>query len=496
MAQNVRPGGPSWPFVDERQAKPLFLGRQPFRKLVVLLDSSVLDPVDESTWSKDWLLAGLLTLEIVECLRYADDGPPADVPRDDGGVMGERVPGWAVLGPKQEIGHRSVVAAHGAITTHTAVVGNFADAAASDTRTEAYAELAPDAASARRRADALAAQVAGVVNADIFITNRAYLHRVTWNLADGVTFCMIEDAVTVIGLYLRSQNAFVISRDPSGRATDTMNRGLYYWVGTRELLPSAWRWFSACVQHSIGSGNDSLLLLGQSVLQRVQRALQVRDEVHVALNKPQDNDTADDALSSLDVALLLLMGAVDATARVAHAVLGISGSVHSAGWQYEKKWVKNVSATAPELAALFEGATDHVQALTILRILRNSIHGEALPALGVGVGRQREATLVGLPVSQQAELLKAFAALGGEAAWGVEQRISGRLHADPGILLEQLLPRVLRMLNEIMDATPVEQLSGVNLQSSDLEVPVAPAGSYSDPFDEISRQSIRWQLGL
>ena len=112
MAQNVRPGGPSWPSVDERQAKPLFLGRQPFRKLVVLLDSAVLDPVDESTWSMEWLLAGLLTLEIVECLRYADDGPPADVPRDDGGVMGERVPGWAVLGPEEPgglLGHRSVM---------------------------------------------------------------------------------------------------------------------------------------------------------------------------------------------------------------------------------------------------------------------------------------------------------------------------------------------------------------------------------------------------
>jgi len=78
MAQHLRPGGRSWPSVDERQATPLFLGRQPFRKLVVLLDSAVLDRLDESTWSKEWLLAGLLTLEIVECLRYADDGPPAD----------------------------------------------------------------------------------------------------------------------------------------------------------------------------------------------------------------------------------------------------------------------------------------------------------------------------------------------------------------------------------------------------------------------------------
>lgn len=118
-----------------------------------------------------------------------------------------------------------------------------------------------------------------------------------------------------------------------------MNRGLFYWVGTRELLPSAWRWFSACVQHSQAVGDDSLLLLGQSVLQRVQRALQVRDDVNVALNRPQNNDTADEALSSLDVFLLLLMGAVDATARVVHAVLGIAGGPHAAGWQ-RREWLR------------------------------------------------------------------------------------------------------------------------------------------------------------
>ena len=249
MAQNVRPGGPSWPSVDERQAKPLFLGRQPFRKLVVLLDSAVLDPVDESTWSMEWLLAGLLTLEIVECLRYADDGPPADVPRDDGGVMGERVPGWAVLGPEEPgglLGHRSVRWTVGGRPADGALVGDVPAAAAGDDRTDAYSDLEPGVASERRRADALAAKVAETIGADIFITEREYLHHITWPLADGVTYCALNDALTVIGLYLRSQGSFIISRHPAGRGTHNMNRGLYYWVGTRELLPSAWRWFSAC----------------------------------------------------------------------------------------------------------------------------------------------------------------------------------------------------------------------------------------------------------
>jgi len=494
LAQHAVTGGSSWPSVDERQAMPLFLGRAPFRKLVVLLDSVVLDRLDKSVWSKEWLLAGLLTLDLVNCLRYADDGPPADAPTENFEPLGERVLGWAVLGPEEPglLGHRSVRWSVGDSTADGAVVGDSPAAAAGDDRTDAYRELDPALASERRLADALAAKVAETIGADIFITEREYLHNITWPLADGVTYCALDDALTVLGLYLRSQGSFVISRHPGGRGTHNMNRGLYYWVGTRELLPSAWRWFSACIQHSKAVGNDSLLLLGQSVLQRVQRALQVRDEVNIALNKPQDNDTADQALSSLDVALLLLMGAVDATARVVHEVLGIAGGAYKAGWQ-SKSWLAKVATTAPPLGALFQAATDELHALTILRLLRNAIHGEALPALAVGQGRRRDRTLVGLPASQQTELLAAFAALGDDAAWGVEELIPGRMHADPGILLEQLLPRVLLMLNKIMDATPVEQLSGVSLESSHLQPPV---GAHSEPFRELNRQSIRWQLGL
>lgn len=495
LAQHTRPGRSSWPSFDRRQATPLFLGRAPFRKLVVLLDSVVLDALDESVWSKEWLLAGLLTLDLVECLRYADDGPPADAPTENFEPLGERVLGWAVLGPEEPgglLGHRSVRWSVGGRTADGALIGDVPAAAAGDDRTDAYRDLEPEVASERRRADALAAKVAETIGADIFITERDYLHNVTWNLADGVSYLHLDDALTVIGLYLRSQGSFIVSRDPAGRGTHTMNRGLYYWVGTRELLPSAWRWFSACVQYSTGIGDNSLLLLGQSVLQRVQRALQVRDEVNIALNRPQDNDTADHALSSLDVALLLLMGAVDATARVVHEVLGIDGGAYKAAWQ-SKSWLANVATAAPPLGALFEAGTDEAHALTILRLLRNAIHGEALPALAVGQGRRRDRTLVGLPASQQAELLAAFAALSGETAWGVEDRIPGRMHADPGILLEELLPRVLQMLNKIMDATPVEQLSGVSLEPEDSD---PPTEGHSEPFHELNRQSLRWQLGL
>ena len=148
----------------------------------------------------------------------------------------------------------------------------------------------------------------------------------------------------------------------------------------------------------------------------------------------------------------------------------MSSSPYGAGWQ-KPRWLADVSAKASSLGTLFAASTDETHTLTILRLLRNSIHGEALPPLAVGQGGRRDRTLVGLPASEQAELLAAFTALGGKAEFGVEEVIPGRIHADPGVLLEQLLPRVLRMLNKIMDATPVEQFLGVSLQSSDLEPP-------------------------
>jgi hypothetical protein len=494
LAQHSRSSNPAWPPFEERLATPLFLGRQQYRKLVVLLDAEVLDEVDLSTWNKECLLAGLLTLDTVECFRYADDGPPADASRETSDFLGEHVPGWAVLGPDLDgTGIRSVRTSKGSQISDHGIMGNGPEVAARDVRANAYADLDPTPAFDKRRADALAAMVANAIGADIFITSRAYLHAMTWNVADGVIFLDIDAALAALGLYLRAQQVYVTFRSPLRDATHTMNRGLFLWVGTRELLPSAWRWFAACVQHSTATGSDNLIFLGQSVLQRVQRSLQVRDDVHVGLNKPQNNDTADEALSSLDVVLLLLMGAVDATARVAHAVLGLTSRPHRAGWQ-SQEWLAEVNAAAPALGGLFQPGTDETHALTILRLLRNAIHGEALQPLGVGSGgRQRDRTLVSLPSSQQVELLAALSGLGGHADWGIEQLVPDRFHADPGILLEQLLPRILQLLNKIMDATPVEQLAHVSLQPSDY---LPPSGPQSGPFVEMNSQSIRWQLGL
>jgi hypothetical protein len=292
-----------------------------------------------------------------------------------------------------------------------------------------------------------------------------------------------------VSLYLRAQGEFITYCSLDGTATDQVNKGLFYWVGTRELLPEGWRWFSACVQAS--DADDTLIYLGQSAFQRVQRALQARDAAHRALNQPQNNDTATEALANLDLVLLGLMAAIDVTARIAHRVLDLSGSEYDAGWQ-RGSWLRKVKREAPRLAGHVATDTAGGRTLLVLRLLRNSIHGAALDPLAVSQSSgRREETLVGLPHTDADQLLHAMDSLDGRDAWGVRELIPHRAHADPGVLMDRLFVGALELINELMRLTPVERLNGADLEDG-------ADGPPDDDhiFDSWTRQSIRWQLGF
>ncbi len=315
---------------SETNASHLFAARKPYRKIVVMVDDDVLASSNGSTGlSKASLLADLLDHECVRTYRYADSGPPEGTARVDGHPDVNQ--GWAVVthqDPDQRnwgVVHESTPGAY----SLSGVMGNGGDIAAADVRSGAYADRSPSEAADRRRADWLATQVAAqALGADLFISERPYLQCATWEIGRGATICTIADALPVLGLYLRAQDEFVVAHRVR------FNHGLFFWVGTRELLPAAWRWFSACVKHGSGTSDDSMVILGGSLLQRTERALEARDRVHVALNQPQNNDTQDAALSHLDTTLLFLMAAVDVAARVAHRVLGLPpNNEYRAAWQ-------------------------------------------------------------------------------------------------------------------------------------------------------------------
>ncbi|MFJ7247269.1 hypothetical protein ACIQWA_21845 [Kitasatospora sp. NPDC098652] len=480
-----------WPESPAESGIPLFSSRASLRRVIVVADADCLIASEADSWSPELVLSGLLTHDLVKLYRYADDGPPVEIPRQDYGHYRKATPGWVELCPEDEVGDdvRHVVYSDSETATVSAIIGNRAEIARAENTVKAYKELGEAAARERRAADSQAAQVAEAVYADLFITNRPSLKET--RIPYGVTTCTPREALALLGLYFRAQGLYITYRCIDGRGTYTMNKGLYYWVGTRELLPAAWRWFGACAQHANGSGDQTLLHLGGSLLRRVQTALQSRDELHAAINLEQNNDTAQEVLNCLDVILVSLMGAIDVSARVAHHALSLQSGIYTAAWQ-KKSWLKEIEAKEGSLAATVGPNTSGRHIVTILRLLRNSVHGEALSSLSVrNLGGPVE-THMNLPQADSPEILAAMDALGGRSTWGAQEIIHGRWNVDPATLTERLFPQVIELLNTLMGKTPVELLSHVSITSQDTLPPPDPQG----PFAERARESIRWQLGL
>jgi hypothetical protein len=479
-----------WPENPTELGALLFAPRAPLRRLVVVADVECLVTDENGPWGPELVLSGLLTHEYVKLYRFADAGPPADIPRKKYGPYAEAVPGWIELLPQDGSDVRLVAYADPESMGQAGIIGNRTEVAQRDEAAQSYKELGVVKARAQREADSLAAQAAEAVNADLFVTNRPYLSETKFPY--GVTICSSREALALVGLYLRAQGRYVIYRGVDGRGTHSMNKGLYYWVGTRELLPAAWRWFGACVQHATGVSDQELIYLGGSLLRRVQTALQSRDELHIALDLEQNNDTAQEVLNCLDVILVSLMGAVDVAARVAHHVLGLQSGIYLAGWQKEKTWLKEVQAKDAALAAVVGPDMPGRHTITILRLLRNSVHGQALSSLAVrNMGGSIE-TRVRLPEADAPEILTAMDALGGRSDWGVKEIIPGRWDSDPGQFVEKLVPHVFDLLNDLMKLTPVEQLSHVSFTPEN----ELPPSDQQGPFNERGRESIRWQLGF
>ncbi len=266
-----------------------------------------------------------------------------------------------------------------------------------------------------------------------------------------------------------------------------MNRGLFFWVGTRALLPEGWRWFSACVR--VGRNDDGLIYLAESAFTRLQRALEARDVIHRTLNQPHNNDAAEVVLSNLDIMLMTLMGALDVTARVAHRVLRLPAADEFQAGCQRGRWLEPLGAVDADLERMFAPGTWHRSVAQLLARLRNAVHAAAPSPLGVmSHGFSRDGTLVGFPDTGADELSELFDRLGGRAEWGVRSVIPGRAHVDPSHLVEQLMPAAIALINAVMAGTPVERLIDEPLNDGDCAPPE------DKEFEAWKRQSIVRQV--
>lgn len=276
---------------------------------------------------------------------------------------------------------------------------------------------------------------------------------------DSANVMSLREALAVVGLFLRSREDFAVDLTDTYRYN--FDRGLFYWVLVRDLTPAGWRWFSACVQNWTHTNDDGLMFAGQTVFERIERSLRARDRMHESLQLPDSPDSATEAVFYFDVALFMLGGAFDGLAKVAHVADGLGPlSERRVGWG-RSDWMKKLAAVNPTLAQMMSGTHRHRDGRELVAVLRNTIHQEMLRT-ETWFKRGRGSERIVVPRDIETDLEALVLRVGALDEFGLSRDPGGRLHIAPGLYLEAILPRVFEAMNAVMDATPVENLPGVD----------------------------------
>jgi hypothetical protein len=302
-------------------------------------------------------------------------------------------------------------------------------------------------------------------------------------------------ALALVGLYLRARDDFTLRRLHGLR--ETFDRGLFYWVLARELLPNAWRSTSAGGQHKQATGDDRVLQLFMSAITRLNRALRSRDRLHHQLKLEHNNDTADEALFALDTFLMFLVGAFDAVGRAAHLTYGLDPSrLHEVSWR--RPWrTRQLAPVAASLAQLMDDGTAARDALDLVALLRNTVHGEALRTVAAKYDSRPVQNALLLPEDQELQLLASIARRGGNEAWGIRELPGRGISMQMDVLVESIFPMTANALDTLIGGVEVERLAGVQLTTLPTGPPVDdPGNEHDDVFDSIRRRQVRLMAGL
>lgn len=303
----------------------------------------------------------------------------------------------------------------------------------------------------------------------------------------------IAEAVALIGLYLRLHDDFTHGRHAQGY-WERFDRGGFYWVLARELLPSAWRCGSAALQYGQAIGDDTVFQLVMSAIKRVDNSLRARDRLHGQMQLVQNNGTADEGLFYLDTFLVFMVGAFDAVGRAAHLVYGRKpNELHLVNWRGSWR-TKCLKPVASGLAQLMDEGTPARDTLDLLALLRNTtVHGEALRTVAISCAGQPLRNVLLLPKRDEGKLLAIVANRGGNDAWGIRPAPGIGLLMQMDMFVEAVLPMAVKALDQLIMEVSVkaESLPGV-------EATKLPTGPPSDggSFHPIKCRRVRILAGL
>jgi hypothetical protein len=236
--------------------------------------------------------------------------------------------------------------------------------------------------------------------------------------------------------------------------------------------------------------------LSISAITRLDRALRARDRLHHQMKLEQNNDTADEALYALDTFLVFLVGAFDAVGRAAHLTYGDPSRLRDVSWR--RQWrTRQLAPVAPGLAHLMDDGTRPRDALDVLALLRNTVHGEALSTVAAQYSGRPLENVPLLPKDQERQLLAIIARRGGSDAWGIRELPSLGVSMQMDVFVESIFPMAVDAMDSLIGAIEVERLPGVQPTTLPVGPPADKAnGSFGDPFDSARRRQVRLLAGL
>jgi hypothetical protein len=337
------------------------------------------------------------------------------------------------------------------------------------------------------RAGVLLASLGNELEADIIVTDRAWLldQRQEQRRQRALTSVMsVVEALALMGLYLRWHNEpIIIGGQPVRWGSAAMHRAAAF-----AALPSFERWNHAARRTCDATGDDALHTLSQTFLTRVARAFKFRDNVY-GLSATMKDHEPEEMLCELDSFLYSLVGAFDVAAVFTDRALALTSTSPSIGWQ-KGAWHAKLKTPAVALHDHTDTTADMATVFGILRWLRNTVHDEALDLI-VESGRY----LVTMPDGTEARLRE----LCRSGAMGWDQRslgihplpvpgavsskwlpgvgrntvrvmrsgapshpdpLSGELGLDVRTFLNRIFPAALAALDQVMALTPLTQIPG------------------------------------
>ena len=314
---------------------------------------------------------------------------------------------------------------------------------------EMWTALAADASEMH---DVLYAAAHEALKTDLLVTTSPTLRRRAITPWGGlINVYSPTEAAKIVGLFLRSRGVYAYTAGPNHRGS--CDRWMFYHVLSRHRLPGLWRYLAACV-HSERHRRDDIVYLGQSVLVRARRALEQRDRIGFEFYKKQSNNTRDTMMSDLEYWSLLVMGALDAMARVAHRAFRLPGSERNVSF---RRMGFRGSLRKHGGSALADAAeSEHASAfIDLVSGLRNTIHGASFQPVGVLRPGEPETSRIRVLDSDAAEMLQAAGRLGDPVSLGLETR---ELLLEPYSFVFAMTDLFYRIVNELAASTEVERL--------------------------------------